>query len=217
MVRLPSFKRRSRRTDIWPPLWRRRPVVVVLLVVAVAWVVYSRTQRPLADDYDRYHNRTFTCVRVVDGDTLDVDAPDGQHPTTRIRLWGVDTPEVAGRSGPAMYFGPEASAFVKAQLAGQPVRLVLAPQRTRCIYGRLLAYVYFGQPAQMLNEQLLEQGYAYADRRFPHIWAERFVELETRARRQKVGLWENVTLADMPTWRQRYEQWREEVTSTDSE
>ncbi len=217
MVRLSLFRRRARRTDIWPAFWRRRPAVVIVLIAAVAWVVASRAHRPLANDYDRYHNRTFTCVRVIDGDTIDVDAPDGEYATTRIRLWGVDTPEVASRWGPEEHFGPESSAFVKAELEGRPVRLVLSQQRTRCIYGRLLAYVYYGQPSRMLNEELLEKGFAYADRRFPHIWAERFVDLETRARRQGAGLWENVTIEDMPGWRQRYEKWREEVTSAATE
>jgi len=176
-----------------------------VLVVVVVLAIFSRLHTPLADDYSRYHNRSFLCVHVVDGDTLDIGAPDGKHATTRVRLWGVDTPETAKSPGGAMYYGAEASAFTKSQVEGRPVRIVLSPKRSRGKYGRLLAYVYYGDPPRMLNEELIIQGYAYADRRFPHLWSERFVRLEAQVRRRGVGLWAGVTRDQMPRWRQRYE------------
>ena len=41
----------------------------------------------------------------------------------------------------------------------------------------------------MLNALLVEQGYAYADTRFDHIYKQRFIELENLARRKGYGLW----------------------------
>ncbi len=42
-------------------------------------------------------------VKVVDGETLDVDCPDGDRDSTRIRLRGVDTPRNPARSrGPVL-------------------------------------------------------------------------------------------------------------------
>jgi micrococcal nuclease len=157
-----------------------------------------------ATDHDRYNNRTFTCVKVVDGDTLDVDLPDGRYPHTRIRLWGVDTPETGKSPQGAMYFGKEASEFARATAEGKPVRVVLAPKETRDRYGRLLAYVYVGDT--MLNEEIISRGYGYADTRFPHEWKKRFTDLEKRARKQKLGLWKDIKLDQMPKWRQRDEQ-----------
>ena len=49
----------------------------------------------------KYHDKVFTVVNVVDGDTIDIDISDDQHDTTRIRLWGVDTPETGGGSRPS--------------------------------------------------------------------------------------------------------------------
>ena len=77
-------------------------------------------------DHDRYHNQSFTCVNVVDGDTIDIDVPDGEYDTTRIRLWGVDTPETGKGGTQRMYFGDEATAFTKSFVLDESVRVVLA-------------------------------------------------------------------------------------------
>lgn len=172
------------------------------MLAAVADRVCGRRQ---GNDYTRYHNRVFTVVNVVDGDTFDIDMPDRQYETTRIRLWGVDTPEVAGSKAGAMHFGPEASAYAKRTLAGRQVRIVLSPTKTRGLYGRLLAYVHLVPEDDSFNELLIENGYAYADWRFPHLLKKRYKTLEKRARRRSVGLWADVQLEDKPAWRQRME------------
>jgi len=173
------------------------------------------------DDHQRYHDRVFRVVRVVDGDTFDIDIPDADKPTTRVRLWGVDTPEVAksggtgrGRDGGAsptkgMHFGVEASAFARETLLGEDVRIVLAPDRTRGLYGRLLAYAFIDRDGPMFNELLLERGYAYADLRFEHVYKRQFKAIEKRARRNGIGLWRDVTPGEMPEWKQRFERFLE--------
>src|SRR4030042_1077580 len=86
----------------------------------------SRSQEQArASDIARYHGKTFTVVNVVDGDTIDVDAPDGEHEHTRIRLWGVDTPETKNPKVGVMYFGAEAAEFTKTAALGQKVRVSL--------------------------------------------------------------------------------------------
>ena len=201
-----------RRPDLWPRAWRRRPIGLTLLILVTLAAVVARLHLSAGADHDRYHNRVFRCVHVVDGDTIDIDSPDRPHRTTRIRLWGVDTPETARSPQGEMYFGPEASAFTKSRVENVDVRIVLAPDQTRDKYGRLLAYVYFGDPPRMLNEEIVSQGYGYADTRFPHAWRERFKQLEERARKKRAGLWAGVTLEQMPPWRQRYETWKNSNT-----
>jgi micrococcal nuclease len=176
-----------------------------VVIIGVVFLTWGRTRTPFGTDHERYHDKTFTCINVVDGDTLDIDATDGMRASTRIRLWGIDTPETVKPGTSPMHFGPEASSYVKSRVLRQPVRVVLAPQESRDRYDRLLAYVYpQGSPA-MLNEDILEHGYGYADPRFPHVWRERFSQLEDRARRQKVGLWADVRPDQMPEWRRRRE------------
>ena len=207
-MRFLAYPRIPRRADLWPRTWRRRPIALAVLVLAVVAVTAGRLRYSAGSDHDHYHNRVFRCVHVVDGDTIDINLPDGSHQTTRIRLWGVDTPETAKSPQGEMYFGPEASAFTKSCVGGAQVRLVLAPDQTRDKFGRLLAYVYFGDPPRMLNEEIVSRGFGYADTRFPHAWRERFMQLEERARKQRAGLWAGVTLEQMPPWRQGYETWK---------
>lgn len=202
----------SRRRPRYPRILRSRrgPIATVAIALLLAIAVADRAGLFgwRGDDRARYHGRTFHVVNVVDGDTLDVGAPDGDRPTTRIRLWGVDTPET-GRGGQLkMHFGPEASAYAKSLALNEPVRLELSGRDTRDRYGRLLAYVYLARNGTMLNERLLETGHAYADTRFEHEYMRRFKSLEERARKDRVGLWATATVNDMPHWRQRLENWK---------
>ena len=192
-----------------PPRWRgTRVVLLVALTVLLTAGLLERVwlRRPPGNDHTRYHNRSFKAVRVLDGDTLDIDVPDGEHPTTRVRLWGVDAPELAHDGEPTAHFGPEAHAFAERLLDGRRVHIVLAPEQTRGLYGRLLAYVFLERGGRMFNEMLLEEGYAYADLRFDHIYRQQFIQADRHARRAGSGLWQDVTLEDMPEWKQRFEQ-----------
>jgi endonuclease YncB( thermonuclease family) len=192
---------------VYPHLFRRHPVLAVVLLAGLVLAILDRGWGRFGqdEDYSRYHNRTFTVVKVVDGDTFDIDVRDGRFPTTRIRLWGVDTPEVEGsREGP-MYFGAEASAFAKRMLTDRRVRIVLSPTKSRGKYGRLLAYVYLEPDGTCFNELLLETGHAYADWRFAHPRKTEFKAIEKRARSQGIGLWADVTPDRYPPWRQRME------------
>ena len=170
-------------------------------------------------DEGRYHDKVFTVVNVVDGDTFDIDAPDEGERVTRIRLWGVDTPETKDPERGVMHYGPEATAFTREMVLGKQVRVVLEPfEESRGLYGRLLAYVYLeagswedvvedaGEtPAVqggyvMLNEELIREGYGYADSRFRHMLRDRFGKLQEEARAEKRGLWAEVQPKDWPDW-----------------
>lgn len=188
-----------------PRHWRRNTLAALTLTLISACIFYERSATPevAGSDHQKYHDRTFRVVRVVDGDTLHIDIPDGKHSATRIRLWGVDTPETGHGNTTEMYFGPEAKAFAVEQLEGRSVHVVLAEKKTRDKFERLLAYVYLERGGVMFNELLLEEGYAYADRRFPHHYRDQFQATESRARRAQKGLWKNVTAEQMPPWRQR--------------
>lgn len=158
--------------------------LVVGLFLADRWglLVYGGA------DAARYDGRSFQVVAVIDGDTLDLDAPDGRHATTRLRLWGVDTPEAAYDARPAEP-GAAAATQRTAELAyGQSVTVRLEPHRLRGRYGRLLAYVILPD-GTVLNERLLSEGLARADDRWPHRDVDRYAQLEAQAQREGRGLW----------------------------
>src|SRR5215467_7166224 len=76
-------------------------------------------------------------LRVVDGDTVDVQLDDG--PTQRLRLIGIDTPEVVDPRKPVQCFGREASAHAHELLDGQSVSIETdLSQGYRDVYGRYL-------------------------------------------------------------------------------
>jgi endonuclease YncB( thermonuclease family) len=80
-------------------------------------------------------------MRVVDGDTVDVQLEDGH--TERVRLIGIDTPKVVDPRKPVQCFGREASAHAHELLDGQTVGVELdGSQGQRDVFGRLLAYVW---------------------------------------------------------------------------
>ncbi len=155
-----------------------------------------------AYDLEKYHGKSFTVVKVVDGDTIDIDIPDGNYPHTRIRLWGIDTPETKSPKVGIMYFGPQAAQFTKKLTLEKEVTVYLEERRTRGKYGRLLAYVQLSDK-RYLNEALLTEGYAYADLRFRHSFYNKYKQLESAARSGKKGLWAEVTREQLPEWLQR--------------
>ena len=131
-----------------------------------------------------------TVVRVVDGDTIRVQARGFE---TAVRLLGIDTPETRAPGEPIECYGPQATRRAKELLDGKAVRLVGDPtQDTRDRYGRLLVYVYVGNAARSVNEILVEEGFArvyvYAPSG-PFQQAEGFSAAEGRARAARRGLW----------------------------
>jgi micrococcal nuclease len=123
---------------------------------------------------------------VSDGDTIELSA------IGKVRLIGVDTPEVYG--GTECY-GGAASAFTKSVLtAGRPVRFRLGvEQRDR--YGRALAYVWL-RDGTFFNGLLVERGFAAPLTIPPNDdYARQFVAAARRARRAERGLWSSAACA----------------------
>ena len=95
-----------------------------------------------------------TVTRVVDGDTIDVEYLAGAElPATRVRLIGVDTPEVHGQTEA---YGAEASAFTKEQLTGKTVWLERDVSDTDR-YGWALRYVWLTEPPAEPTEDDVRQ------------------------------------------------------------
>jgi len=210
---------------------RRARLLTTALLVLAGLIIADRLgwlPARAAPDHDRYDCREFLVTKVVDGDTLDLQTPDplAGKPYTRARLWGVDTPETHDPRTGVMYFGPEAADLAARLALGRRVLVLLEPhQKSRDKYGRLLAYIYLplddpNRPAHtaaplspgdrpdlpdrpMLNELLLQNGCAYADERFPHIFSQRFLRLQKQAQREKRGLWPQAQPQDWPDWYRR--------------
>ncbi len=196
------FGRRRKSPGFFGPARRRstfRLGFIAIAVFAIAAADRLGIFGNNSDDIARYDNQSAPVVHNVDGDTLDVGIPDSKngYAHTRLRLWGVDTPETVDPRKPVEHFGPEASAYTKHLTAGQMVKLHLVARHTRDKYNRLLAYVELPD-GQLLNRLLVENGYAYADPRYPHPYQQEFRSLMNKARREKRGLWADIKETDLP-------------------
>ena len=116
-----------------------------------------------------YNFRVVEVNRVVDGDTIDVTIDLGfdLFKKERVRVAGVDTPEKRTRDLEEKALGIDATNWMKAKLEGAidgDDDLVI---RTELVggmgkYGRLLGWLYIGDGETSLNEQMIEEGYAWA-------------------------------------------------------
>lgn len=166
--------------------------LVVALLVILLLVVLDHYGVGLyaTGDLRKYDGQTFEVLRVVDGDTLVLKVADGDERTTRVRVWGVDTPELARQDGskPAEPLAAEAAAFTRAFVSGGRVTLRLEPHRLRGGYGRLLAHVdrADGTP---LGPALIRAGLSKNDDRWSHRHLAEYAAHELEAQREEVGLW----------------------------
>jgi micrococcal nuclease len=104
--------------------------------------------------------------KFVDGDTLWVKMQNGK--TEKIRLIGVDTPEVKWEGlTEEQPRGKEASQYVKNLLRGKKVLLEYDVQKYDP-YGRTLTYVYL-EDSTFLNAHLLEMGLARMSTYSPNV------------------------------------------------
>ena len=116
-----------------------------------------------------YNFRVIEINRVVDGDTIDVTIDLGfdLYKKERVRVAGVDTPEKRTRDLEEKALGIDATYWMKENLEGAVAGDDDLIIRTELVggmgkYGRLLGWLYIGDAEVSLNEQMIEQGYAWA-------------------------------------------------------
>ena len=116
-----------------------------------------------------YNFRVTEINKVLDGDTIDVTIDLGfdLYKKERVRVAGVDTPEKRTRDLEEKELGIHATNWLKEKLdstiAGDDELTV----RTELVggvgkYGRLLGWLYVGDAAVSLNEEMITEGYAWA-------------------------------------------------------
>jgi micrococcal nuclease len=137
--------------------------------------------------------------RVVDGDTVQARLSGG--PSERVRLIGIDTPEMyeseklerdarqSGRSREEIVaLGRLAWLFARRLLDGTDVGLEMDVQ-PRDQHGRLLAYAWM-RDGRMFNVVVLHEGYAQTLTIPPNVkYAALFASCQREARQARRGLW----------------------------
>lgn len=118
-------------------------------------------------------------TRVIDGDTFVMKSSDG--PLVRIRLWGIDAPEIGT---------PEGTYATRImQVMVRDITTTVACQPKGRSYERIVAKcsAFAGKEWVFFGKAMVAAG---AARDFPRYSNGYYAEAEKTARRLKIGIWE---------------------------
>ncbi len=177
-------------------------IIIAATLIFIAAAVYdftAQTGNPLTIPDIKIgstvtQNKEYvTVTRVVDGDTLVLHMNGIDE---KVRLIGINTPEIVDPRKKVECFGKEASARMKELAERKTVYVEYDDtQSLRDMYGRLLAYVYL-EDGQMLNRKMIAEGYAYEYTYLtPYKYQQEFKDVAMIARTSKRGLWADETCA----------------------
>jgi micrococcal nuclease len=172
----------------------RRGALSVPLFIAGVLVVVSLSRCGLRDGGSAEPSGPTRArvTHVVDGDTIDVELPNGDDET--VRYIGIDTPETVKPDTPVQCGGPRAHEVNERLVRGRTVTLRFDEEH-RDVYGRLLAYVYLpgagpGGSPLFVNAELVRRGLARTLTIPPNdSFASLFARLAARAGAAGRGLW----------------------------
>jgi len=160
---------------------KRRLLIILIIIISFLDLSYiSSREKSILPKY-------LEVKSVVDGDTFWAD--NGSEKGIKIRLIGIDAPETRNTGRKAIgYFGQQSKEYLTRLLENKKVRLEYDVDRTDQ-YNRTLAYVFLTD-GTFVNAELVRQGYAMVMTIPPNVkYADRFVKLERKARKNNKGLW----------------------------
>ncbi|MDH3354076.1 MAG: thermonuclease family protein [Chromatiales bacterium] len=127
-------------------------------------------------------NGFYRVTRVIDGDTVVLENGN------RVRLIGLNTPEVAHRNQPADPGGDVASDYLQELIEGKLVRLEYGAERYDK-YRRVLAHI-FTKEGKNINAMILAEGFAHAVVKLPNVrLIDQYFSAESEARESGRGIW----------------------------
>lgn len=159
-------------------------VIFTLLICTLVSVGYAFAQKDNPKDPVK---ETAKVTRTIDGDTIEVEL-NGQ--TEKVRLIGVDTPELKDERPRVRCFALAAKFYTEDHLEGFTVQLEADPsQADKDKYGRLLRYVWWRN--DLYNRYVIKKGFAYEytyDK--PYKYQKDFKAAQKYAEDSKWGLWD---------------------------
>lgn len=165
-----------------PPRRRLVRLAFSLLLAAIIAVVGVDVAGNPVPTPSATNQEAVTVERVVDGDTIALAG--GQ----KVRLIGIDTPELARGGRPAEPYGEAAKSHLETLIGNQTVRLERDVSE-RDKYQRLLRYVFLGEIN--VSIQMVRDGYARSSTYPPDVkYQEEIRAAEREARAARRGLWQ---------------------------
>ena len=127
-------------------------------------------------------SRWVTVSKIYDGDTFKTASGE------KIRLLGINTPEVARDDKPGEPLAEQATLQLKRLIQGKTVRLEFDSER-KDRYGRVLAHVYL-RDGRWINSKMIELGFAHSYTFAPNFkHSPALLKRERAAREKKQGIW----------------------------
>jgi micrococcal nuclease len=112
-----------------------------------------------------FEYRIKQVIKVVDGDTIDVDIDLGFSISysQRLRLAGIDTPESRTTDKLEKTLGLESKEYLKYKFKDAK-KIVVKTEKPDSSekYGRILGWIYLDGNDKSINEQMIEDGYAWS-------------------------------------------------------
>ncbi len=185
--------------------YNKQSKIVSAVIIALAFLIptlNSLFNKHNTNKLDSNNLVEAQVVKHVDGDTVYVKFEDGK--IGKIRIIGVDAPELAKENRAAEFYAKEASEYLHDLIYGKTVYLE-KDVSDRDQYGRLLRYVWLESSLNnvdfdnitetdlvnhMVNAKLLANGYAKLVTFPPDVkYHESFRKFNKEAREDNLGLW----------------------------
>ncbi len=163
-------------------------LALVIALLCGAWPAQAGTFSVVNE------SRWVRVAYIYDGDTFKTAKGE------RIRLLGINAPEIRHGSEPGQVMGNAATRALTSLIAGKTVRLTFDRQR-RDIYGRTLAQVWL-RDGTWVDGDMVRRGFAHVYTFTPNLrWAKRLIALERTARKRRLGIWNTRRFSVIPAKR----------------
>ena len=133
---------------------------------------------------------TGTVTKVSDGDTIQITTP--KQPKLRVRLYGIDAPEMPKTNPPPGYvrvhgesFGKDCKKALEAKIMRKKIRMdIMDIDKDR----QALGIIWLGN--RNINLEMIREGYAKADDEYlKEPYRSEFQSAQKEARSSRRGLW----------------------------
>jgi endonuclease YncB( thermonuclease family) len=167
------------------PAFRRTALTLAALLTLVASLPFCASA---ASD----NLLTATVLRVSDGDTLTAETDNGTK--LRIRLLGIDAPEISHNGKPGQPYGTAATEYLLHLVGGKSVETEVHGHDR---HNRVLAVLWVN--GHNVNLEMVRAGYAEVYRGAPcQVYCGELQQAEWEAQRERLGIWADRSTYESP-------------------
>lgn len=164
-------------------------LMMLAICTLTAWAL-SKLKLPGFQNRNDPMERLLYISRCNDGDTCLAHNP--QRISYKLRLLGIDAPEMASPKGAGQTWAKEAKTRLNDLVSGKQHKVQFYGGD---IYGRHLVIVYPVGQSKSINESMLEEGHVFA-------YQEKYMAIEKKAQLGKMGFWKLQSPPENPSnWR----------------